>query len=243
MSILEIDKIRGNNPLVALQCAVQGLKLLGHKELRKFLLWPLLINFLLYTAALLLSYYYIGDLIDRFIPAWLHWLNWILWPLFFICFFAGSFFTFTLLGNLIAAPFYGLLAQRAAELIAGQPHKASEAPWMKAIWAEGKRVLYILTRSLPLLLLFLIPGVNLIAPILWALFGAWCMALEYLTYPLENQGLVFTEQRDALRKVRLGAISLGGLTMLGLMLPVLNVVVPPASVIAATAYVQKIKKG
>lgn len=243
MSDLEIDKIRGNNPLLAMQCAVQGLRLLTHKELRKFLLWPLLINFVLYTAALVLSYHYIGVLIEQMIPDWLHWLHWILWPLFFIGFFIVSFFSFTLLGNLIAAPFYGLLAQRAAELIAGQPHTVSEAPWMKAIWAEGKRVLYILTRSLPLLLLFLIPGLNLIAPILWALFGAWCMALEYLSYPLENQGLVFTEQRDALRQARLGSISLGGLTMLGLTLPILNVLIPPAAVIAATAYVQKIKKG
>jgi CysZ protein len=242
MTHLEIDKIRGNNPLLALQCAAQGLKLLGHKELRKFLLWPLLINFLLYTAALVLSYFYIGDLIEQFIPAWLHWLNWILWPLFFICFFAGSFFTFTLLGNLIAAPFYGLLARRAAELVGGEPIRLAEPPWTKAVWAEGKRVLYILTRSLPLLLLFLIPGINLFAPLLWALFGAWCMALEYLAYPLENRGLVFTEQRDALRKARLGAVSLGGLVMLGLMLPVLNILVPPAAVIAATAYVHKIKK-
>lgn len=242
MTALEIDKIRGNNPLLALQCAVQGLQFLTRKELRKFLLWPLLINFVLYTAALVLSYHYIGGLIEQLIPDWLHWLNWILWPLFFICFFAGSFFTFTLLGNLIAAPFYGLLAQRAAELIAGQPHDATEAPWMKAVWAEGKRVLYILTRSLPLLLLFLIPGINLVAPLLWALFGAWCMALEYLAYPLENRGLVFTEQRVAMRKARLGAITLGGLAMLGLTLPVFNILVPPASVIAATAYVQKIKK-
>ncbi|MGR8933664.1 MAG: sulfate transporter CysZ [Gammaproteobacteria bacterium] len=242
MTALEIDKIRGNNPLLALQCAMHGLQLLTRKELRKFLLWPLLVNLLLYTAALVLSYIYIGDLLQQFIPGWLHWLNWILWPLFFICFFAGSFFTFTLLGNLIAAPFYGLLAQRAAEIIAGQPHTAVEAPWTKAVWAEGKRVIYILTRSLPLLLLFLIPGVNLIAPLLWALFGAWCMALEYLAYPLENQGLVFTDQRIAMRKARLGAITLGGLTMLGLTLPGFNILVPPAAVIAATAYVQKIRK-
>jgi CysZ protein len=242
VTTLNLDKTRGNNPLLAVQCALQGLQLLTHKELRKFLLLPLLVNFLLYSVSLVLSYYYIAQLLEQFIPAWLHWLNWILWPLFFLCFFAGSFFTFTLLGNIIAAPFYGRLAHRATELLTGQPLATPEPPWTQMVWAEAKRVLYILSRALPLLLLSLIPVLNLAAPLLWALFGAWSMALEYFTYPLENQGLLFTEQRDALRQVRLGAVSLGGLVMLGLAVPVLNFVVPPVAVIAATAYVQKIKK-
>ena len=77
---------KGNNPLKAIGYLFKGLKLLLRPELRKFLLIPLLINLVLYSAALTLGYYYIGELMAGFIPDWLQWLSWILWPLFFICF-------------------------------------------------------------------------------------------------------------------------------------------------------------
>ena len=101
---------------------------------------------------------------------------------------------------------------------------------------------YLGTRALPLLILSIIPGINVIAPFLWALFGAWGMALEYLAYPLENQGVLFSEQKDLVKSVRLGALSFGGLAVLGLTIPVLNIIVAPAAVIGATLYFNEIKR-
>ena len=57
------------------------------------------------------------------------------------------------------------------------------------------------------------------------------MVLEYMAYPLENEGLLFSEQKQLLKSVRLGAISFGGLAVLGLTIPVLNLIVAPAAVI------------
>ncbi len=76
---------------------------------------------------------------------------------------------------------------------------------------------------------------------LWALFGAWGMALEYLAYPLENQGVLFSEQKELVKSVRLGALSFGGLAVLGLTIPILNIIVAPAAVIGATLYFNEIK--
>jgi len=87
-----------------------------------------------------------------------------------------------------------------------------------------------------------IPGINVIAPVLWALFGAWGMALEYLAYPLENQGVLFSEQKQLVKSVRLGALSFGGLAVLGLTIPVLNIIIAPAAVIGATLYFNEIKR-
>jgi CysZ protein len=89
--------------------------------------------------------------------------------------------------------------------------------------------------------LSVIPGINVLAPFLWALFGAWGMALEYLAYPLENQGVLFSEQKELVKSVRLGALSFGGLAVLGLTIPVLNIIVAPAAVIGATLYLHEIK--
>jgi CysZ protein len=236
-----LDK-KGNNPALAVGYLFKGIKLLVSTQLRTFVIIPVLINIVLYSAALLLGYYYISDLIDQFIPAWLHWLNWILWPLFFISFFIAGFFTFTVLANLLAAPFYGKLSAKTLAFITGQADASAELPLAKVMFAEAKRAGYLLSRALPLLILSIIPGLNVLAPLLWALFGAWGMALEYMAYPLENAGVLFSEQKKMVRSIRLGALSFGGVAALGLTIPLLNIIVAPASVIGATIYLNEIKK-
>ncbi|MDD2723457.1 MAG: sulfate transporter CysZ [Methylovulum sp.] len=232
-----------NNPLVATGYFFTGLGWLMRPELRPFVLMPLLINFLLYALALVLGYHYINALIAQFIPDWLNWLSWVLWPLFFICFFIAGFFTFTVMANLLAAPFYGKLAAKTAALLNGNDAVTmAEQPISKVMAAEFKRVLYLATRAVPLLVLFVIPGLNVAAPFLWALFGAWGMALEYLAFPLENAGVLFPEQKQLAKDMRLGSLSFGGVTMLGLTLPVLNIIVAPAAVIAATIYVHAVQE-
>ncbi|MEY3808052.1 MAG: sulfate transporter CysZ [Pseudomonadota bacterium] len=233
---------KGNNPVLAIGFLFKGVKLLTRPELRKFIIIPILINVVLYSAALTLGYFYISDLIAQFIPGWLHWLSWFLWPLFFISFFIAGFFTFTVLANILAAPFYGQLSAKTLAIVSDEIQEQAEQPLAKVLIAELRRVGYLSSRALPLLILSVIPGVNILAPFLWALFGAWGIALEYLAYPLENRGVLFSEQKDLVNSVRLGALSFGGLTVLGLTVPVLNIIVAPAAVIGATLYVHEIEQ-
>ena len=226
-----------NNPIYAIRCFMQGLTLLTRPELRKYLIIPLCINMVLYSIALALGYFYISDLIAQFIPTWLSWLEWLIWPLFFISFSVVGFFTFTLLANLIASPFYSQLSAKTLEIISGEPSEITEQAITQVILAELKRMGYLVSRMLPLLILFVIPGINLIAPFLWALFGAWGMGLEFMAYPLENQGLLFAEQKDQASSRRIGMLSFGGLTVVGLSIPVLNLIIAPAAVIGATVYI------
>ena len=232
----------GNNPLVAAGCLLKGLKLLAHPGLRQFLVIPVMINVLLYSIFLFLGYHYVGELIDQFIPSWLQWLSWVLWPLFFISFFIVGFFTFTLLANLLSAPFYGKLAAKTLVIIGNQSTNALEPPLTKVVSAELKRAGYFASRALPLLIVSIIPGLNLLAPFLWGFFGAWGVALEYLAYPLENEGVLFSEQRQLVQGAKLGALSFGGLVAVGLTLPLVNIIVAPAAVIAATLYVRELKQ-
>jgi CysZ protein len=142
---------------------------------------------------------------------------------------------------LIASPFYGLLAARTQSIISGEV-QIVEQPIAQVLVAELKRMLYIITRMLPLLVLFLIPVVNVVASFVLAVFGAWCLAMEYMAYPLENEGLLFVEQKELLKSRRLGMLSFGGLTMLGLTLPVLNIIIAPAAVIGATLYLYEMRE-
>ncbi|MCK5189739.1 MAG: sulfate transporter CysZ [Methylococcales bacterium] len=241
MTELLVDKRRSSNPIIAAQSFYQGLRMLAKPEFRRYLIIPVLINLWLFGSLFFIGSYYFEGMIKQFIPEWLDWLSWILWRLFYISLSITFFFTFTLIANLLSAPFYGKLAKKTLLTITDNPHLINEPPLTRVFLGESKRFIYLITRSLPLLLLFIIPGLNLFAPFIWALFGAWGMTLEFLGYPMENEGLVFTEQRQLVNSMRIGALSFGGIVVLGLMIPVLNILVPPAAVIGATIYLQEVK--
>jgi CysZ protein len=238
---MQFDK-KGNNPLLAVSCLLKGVKLLAHPGLRQFLIIPVCINVLLYSIMLFLGYHYVGQLIEQFIPSWLQWLSWVLWPLFFICFFIVGFFTFTVFANMLSAPFYGKLAAKTLLVTGEQTLNVVEQPVSKVVAAELKRAGYFASRALPLLIVSIIPGVNLLAPFLWGFFGAWGVALEYFAYPLENEGVLFSEQQQLIKGAKLGPLSFGGLVAVGLTLPLVNIIVAPAAVIAATLYVRELKR-
>lgn len=232
---------KANNPLIAAGFLYKGVTLLTNPKLRSFILIPILINILLYSVALALGYYYADKLISQFIPVWLDWLKWILWPLYFISFFIVGFFTFTVLANLIASPFYGQLSAKAQALISGKSQIVAQ-PLSHVLVAECKRLVYIIKRIVLLLPLFVIPVINIIAPFILSLFSAWCLAMEYMAYPLENEGLLFIDQRRLLGTVRLGALSFGAVTMMGLTVPAVNIIIGPAAVIGSTIYIYEMRE-
>ncbi len=240
MPIAGYDTRKLNNPVYALGCLGRGMVLLGRPQLRRFVLIPLLINLILFASAFGLAGYFFADLLDWLIPSWLDWLRWLLWPLFGFTVVLITFFSFTLVANLLAAPFYAKLAERTEQLLTGIPPRPPEASLTKTIaqemGAEVRRLGYFLQWAAPLAILSLIPGVNLITPLLWLVLNAWFLGLEYSAYPLANHGILFPEAKRLLRQAWVGELTLGGVVMLGIGIPLLNVLVPPAAVIGATLY-------
>jgi len=237
----QFNKKIGANPLIAAQSVWQGMLLIKHKQLRKYIIIPILINFLLYSVMLYVGYEYVDGLMLQFIPDWLQWLSWLIYPLFFISFFLAGFFTFTLLANLIASPFYGELSAKTQQLLNESTEEMVTHSFISIIGSELKRIVYLLSRSIPIVILSIIPGINIIAPLLWGVFGAWGISMEYLAYPLENEGVLFQQQRAMQKTIRVGALSFGGIVLLGLAVPVINMIMPPIAVISATIYRNKLR--
>jgi CysZ protein len=218
---------------------LRGLRMLATPGLRRFVWAPLLTNLALYGAALYFGIRYFAIFMQWLLPAWLGFLAWVLWPIFALAFVLVLYFTFTMVANLVGSPFYGRLAEKTWVMVQGRVGLAELSLGKEVatgIATELKRLGYFVARAVPLLVLFVIPGLNLVAPFLWMAFNAWFLALEYLAYPLELQGVGFDQQRERAKGMRAGVFGFGGAALLGMAVPGLNILIPPAAVVGATLY-------
>ncbi|MNF25091.1 putative sulfate transport protein CysZ [compost metagenome] len=222
-----------------------GLKLILRPGLRLFVLLPLTINLLLFIALIVLAVGefegWVASLMPG-LPQWLSFLEYLLWPLFVVLVLLILFFSFTLLANLIAAPFNGFLAEKVEAVVRGQdtspPFSWGELLAMipRTLGRELRKLAYFLPRALGLLVLSLIPGVNLVAAPLWLLFGVWMMAVQYIDYPADNHKLGWDEMLAWLRAKRWQSLGFGAATYAALLVPGLNILLMPAAVAGATVF-------
>jgi len=238
-------------PLIGAAGLLRGAKLLNTPGLRRFVIIPVTINVLVFALSIWVLLQQFTPLVEKwtgYLPAWLEWLEWLFWLFFALAAVLVVFYTFSILANLIAAPFNGLLAEAVEKHLTGKPLPGGgsllgalrEAP--SAIFDELRKIGYFLLRAVPLLILFWIPLLNLAAPVLWALFSAWMMAVEYGDYPMGNHNIRFAEQRKRLGQKRMLSLGFGGATLLATMIPLVNFLVMPAAVAGATAlWVEQLK--
>lgn len=233
------------SPGKAIDYFMAGGKLIVQPGFRRFILIPLLINlviFVLVTATLFNMFSDFFYQILEWSPGWLDWLAWLLWPLVAFIFLVVYGYSFNIITNFIAAPFFGLLAEKIEAHLTGTP--PPDEPWGQLIPRTLQRELiklwYFVSRGLLVLLIlvvcFFIPGLNLVAVIIGALWGCWSMAVQYSDYPADNHQLEFRELRRRLNSQQLTSYSYGGIILLGSMVPVLNIFVTPIAVAGATIY-------
>lgn len=215
-----------------------GIKLIFLPKLRLFVILPLLINILLFSLAIYGSWMGLQQgmvSIEQWLPAGWTWLHWLLYPLFILLAALIFIFGFSSLINLIGAPFNGLLAEQVEMQLTGQAipsHSLQNTP--KILWAEVQKIGYSLRYLIPLAIISLIPGVNFISPILWLLWGAWLMSLQYVAYPFENHGILAPAQRIKLAQRRWISLGFGGSVLVVSLLPIVNFLAMPAAVAGAT---------
>ncbi len=232
-----------SNPITGAGYFLRGLKLITQPGLRRFVAIPLAINLLLFAGLIWFGASQFEALLNSLLPelpSWLQWAEWLFWLLFGVSALLILFFVFSLLANIVAAPFNGLLAEAVEVHLTGEQLEG-DAGWKKMIAElvptfidELRKLLYLLACTIPFLILFLIPGINIIAPFAWFAFTAWMLVLEYVDYPMGNHGLRADEQKLCLRKKRLMSLGFGGTVTLATMTPVLNFLVMPAAVAGAT---------
>jgi CysZ protein len=228
-----INYIKGINDCLS------GIGLIFKSGIRRYVIIPLLINTALFGGAIYILYKQMDIWLEKLLPGWLYWLEWLIVPLFFLTIVLIVFFSFTLVANLISAPFNSYLSASVEQKLTGSKpeNMVNEPVWktvVRTVRAEIRKTVYFLLWLIPLALLTVIPVINVVAPFAWFLFAAWSFSIEYMDSPLGNRGMLFEEIREYNRKNRLRSLGLGTGVFVMTSIPFLNFLAMPVAVCAAT---------
>ena len=218
-----------------------GFSIIQTKGLKRFVLIPLIVNFILFSFAIGYLLSELGLHMETFVnwlPSWLTWLESVVYPIaLVVLIFLFSLF-FSTAANWLAAPFNGVLAERVEQHLTGSPtEKDNFTAILKAIphtlIREWKKLWYFIPRFIGYFLIGLIlPGLG---QIIWFLFIAWVLAIQYCDYAFDNNRQSFEHMRYILSQNRSACFGFGSMVSIFTMVPILNLLVMPVAICGATA--------
>ncbi|MBF0426930.1 MAG: EI24 domain-containing protein, partial [Magnetococcales bacterium] len=104
--------MRGN-PVAGFFYVQRGVRIIFQPGLRRFVVLPITVNVIVFGLGTLYLYRTyrstIGWLLDL-VPSWLQWLEWVVAPVFMLLLVSVIYFAFTVVANLLGAPFNSLAA-------------------------------------------------------------------------------------------------------------------------------------
>lgn len=184
------------------------------------------------------------------LPDWMSWLEWFIVPVLFVLLAFVSAWSVSFITIIIASPLFSGLASSVERTAHGAklfaPSELGESSLnkkkflsllqdvFKDLGRELRKLRYHLPRLIGLIILSLIPVVNLIAPLIGALYGAWIMSVQFSDYAADNNNMGFTDSLAQLKKNLLPSMGFGAMTSLAMAIPLLNFFLLPAAVAGGT---------
>jgi len=219
----------------------KGFELIRQKGVRRFVFIPLLINFIFFSVAFYFMFielgYYMAKLM-HWLPSWLDWLSVLLWPLAVITILVIFSFIFSTAANWLAAPFNGLLSEKIESIILGESTASASTfdvikDTPRTLGREWRKLTYYLPRAIGFFIIMLMLPV--IGQVIWFLFIAWMMAVQYQDYPFDNHKIPFAVMKQAVKQQQGLSYSFGISVAVFAMIPIVNLVIMPVAICGATA--------
>ena len=223
----------------------KGFELVRIKGIRRFVFIPLTINLILFSIAFYFMFIQLDhymSLLDNWLWDGLKWLTTIIWPFLVLIVLVLFSFLFSTIANWIAAPFNGLLSEKMERILLGERVSSQSIADSGALdvikdiprtlHREWRKLIYYLPRALGFFILMFIP---VFGQIIWFLFIAWMMAIQYKDYPFDNHKISFDEMRSTLKQHQGTSYSFGVSVAIFAMIPLVNLVVMPVAICGATA--------
>jgi len=218
----------------------------SHSVLIKYSIAPMLINLLIYGGVFILSYSWFMNKVEMWLGVeaadagfWLRFAHTALLIIGFLVLLFLCYLVFTVLGNLITAPFNEEISQRVEEIVAGAKDGHKMGFWEDAyisIKGEAQKLVFYLSILLFIFLLNLIPVAgSVVSTILGLIFSFFYNALDFLDYPMTRKKMRFRDKLKVTRSGRLVTYGYGCTAFLLMFLPIVNVFMKPILVAAGTS--------
>ena len=230
---------------------IEGAKILTRSGMKRFVLIPLIANIIvfIFLTSLLIQYFsaatnYFSDALSGW--AWLAYFTAIIATIlsglaaFIILLIYG--YSFNLITNIIAAPFYGMLAEKIEHSITGNttPDESISSLTIRTLQRELVKLWYFISRGFlvffSLFVLAFIPIVNFLVPLLAIFWAAWVLTLQYVDYPADNNHMTFSELRKQIKNKRYSTLGFGGVILMGSIIPIVNIFIMPIAVAGGTLF-------
>ncbi|WP_303720246.1 sulfate transporter CysZ, partial [Malonomonas rubra] len=187
---------------------LRAAKFLGKRPgLLKYLALPFSINVLIFSLSVYFGLDLFESMLETYAPGTEVWYGMILyylaWTVALLLTAVVVFFSFTVVGNLIASPFNELLSERVEAMLVGR--QPDERFSVGRFWKESHYALLVEVKKLSvfiicMLLLFainLIPGIgSMIYAVLAPIFTLFFLLIEYMAFVLMRKQLSFAQQRQ-----------------------------------------------
>lgn len=213
-----------------------GLRLVSSQGLKRFIVIPIMFNLILFMASFYWIYHFINSYSDYYmnkIPTWLGFLNELILILIIILSFFLFISLFTVLFNIVASPFNGLLAEKVQQLFykSSIPSVSFADMILRSIKRQGQFLLYFIPRLLVILVLFFVPLIQAVYPFLWFLFTGWILSTQYQDLAMDNNLISFKQMRLMTKERSMLSLGFGcGVNILSF-IPFLNLLTVPVAVI------------
>lgn len=218
----------------------------SHPKLITYSITPIVINIIIYGSVFFFTYRWIIGSIDRWIGLdntgagfWFQFLHTALLIVGFILLLFVCYLLFTILGNLVTAPFNEEISQRVEEIVTGGAVGHKMGFWEDAyisIMGEAKKLAFYLFFLMLIFLLNVIPAAgNVLSAIIGTIFSFFYNALDFLDYPMTRRKMGFRQKLKVTRSGKMITYGFGAAAFLLMFLPVVNVFMKPILVVAGTS--------
>jgi len=220
---------------------LSGLRLmLSHKTLRA-VLWRMIGLLAAFMLVLIFGVFELAQYVAQlWLPAGDTWywavVSWLVWALAIVLSILTGVVSFTVLGSAAIAPWLDTLAVR-TEALHGQVSDEAAQSWLTlclmSLSNSVRPLLSLLAWGIGALLVFWIPVIGqLLATVIWAYASIHFLCFELMDTTASRQGWDFAQRKNTIQQSRLFWLSFGGMAMLMMMIPILNLLVIPAAVVA-----------
>jgi len=221
-----------------------GLRLMLATASLRAVLWRMLGLLFVLMVIVMVSVFSLAEYVAQlWLPdgdAW-YWLvlSWLVWGLAIVLAALSGILSFTVLGSAAIAPWLDVLASRTEALLGKASEESTSAWWQQCFTslANSLRPLSgLLVWGCVALVVFWIPVVGqILGTAIWTYAGVRFLCFELMDTTASRKAMDYAQRKSDMNDRRFFWLGFGGLAMLMLLVPLLNLLVIPAAVVALSA--------